>query len=514
MHREPSDLSTLARGGSLSFAGSAAGALLTMAFVFVVTLGFGADDGGAFFEAIALYSIVIAAATFGADTGLVRFTARFRAIDGRVGLAKLLIVALIPVALAGAVLGLVGVIIAPTIGSWLGGENHADVVQDLVTVLAFFVPVGALNLAVLGTTRGYGTMVPTVVAERVGRPLVQLALGAAAVLAGAGATWLAAGWATGVVVSLALGVLWLRSLWRRNDTSVGAEGQGRSLGALASEFWRFTLPRAFASVFRVAVLWLDVVLVGALLSPSAAAIYTVATRLLQAGFLGVDAVGQAVEPMFSSLLAAGHEDRTHTLYQVATGWLVALTWPLFLAMWIFAPAVLGLFGSEFTDAAGVVAILAGSALAGSGFGPVDVLLVMAGRSGWSFWNSAAALTLNVVLNLVLIPELGINGAAIAWAVSRIAANVLPLVEVRSILGFHPFGEGWWAAAAASLATFGLGGVILRTVLGAEIGVFGMYLVLAIASYGWLVWRWRNRLDVAAFRQIVGGRLGRGGQVTT
>ena len=513
MQGDAADLATLARGGSLSFAGSAAGALLSMGLVFVISWGLGADDGGAFFEAIALYNIAIITVTLGADTGLLRFTARYLAIDGHTGLGRLLVVALVPVAAIGVIVGVIGMVLAPSIGTWLGGESHADAIRAMVLVLAGFVPIGALNLAVLGATRGYGTMLPTVAAERVGRPLLQLALGAGAIIAGLSATWLALGWVAGVVVSLALGAGWLRVLWHRLDRPVGHDGR-RPVRGLVREFWSFTLPRAFASMFRVGVLWLDVILVGALISPRAAAIYTVATRLLQAGFLAVDAIGQAVEPMFSSLLASDHKVRAHSLYQVATGWLVALTWPLFLAMWIFAPAVLGLFGSDFTEATSVVAILAGSALIGSGFGPVDVLLVMAGRSMWSFWNSATALTLNVVLNLVLIPSLGLNGAALAWAVSRIAANVLPLVQVRSILGFHPFGTGWWAAAVASLATFGLGGVIARSLLGPGIGAFGVYSAAAAAGFAWFVWTWRTRLDVAAFRAIVGGRFRRGRGVTT
>ncbi len=71
-----------------------------------------------------------------------------------------------------------------------------------------------------------------------------------------------------------------------------------SPGATQSGFWIFSLPRAFASAFRVGVLWLDVVLVGALISPTAAAVYTVATRLLQVGFIAVEAIGQVVEPIY------------------------------------------------------------------------------------------------------------------------------------------------------------------------------------------------------------------------
>ncbi len=504
MEHRDTDLVTLARGGTLSFFGSAAGAVLSMALLLVLTWGLGADEAGAFFEAIAAFNIIIIAVTFGADTGLLRFTARFLALDEKAEIPRLLGVGLVPVVVVGLAAAAAGVALAGTIGDVLGDETHAATIAEYIRVLAVFVPVGALNLAVMGATRGYQTMVPTVVAERLGRPAIQLALVAAAIAAGAGAASLATAWALGFAGALAAGLIWLKVLADRNNVHLAA-ADIRPRSHLAREFWAFTLPRAFASIFRVGVLWLDVILVGALISPKAAAIYTVATRLLQAGFIAVDAIGQAVEPMFSSLLASGHKERAQSLYQVSTGWLVALTWPLFLAVLIYSDTVLGFFGNDFGEGTSVVAILAGSALIGSGFGSVDVLLVMAGKSLWSFWNSAIALTLNVGLNLLLIPSLGLNGAALAWAVSRIVANILPLVELRSYLGFYPFGVGWRYAATASLLAFGAIGLAFRNVTGDSLLGLIAYLVVAIAVYAALVWKWRKQLDIEAFTTLLRGR---------
>lgn len=500
---EKSDLTTLARGGSLNLVGSAVGAVLAMGLLLVVTWGLGADEGGAFFETLAMFNIVVIAVTFGADTGLLRFTARSLAREEPIGLKKLLIVGLPPVALVGVASVVLAYQFADPISSWLGGADQAGTVRSYLLVMAVFVPLGAVSLAVLGGTRGFGTMLPTVAAERIGRPLIQIVLVSAAALLGGSPASVAGAWSLGVVFSLVAGVVWLRSLSGRRSVP---DLPGQSLAATAREFWSFTLPRSLASMFRVGVQWLDIILVGGLMSPRAAAIYTVATRLLQAGFLAVDAIGQAVEPMFSSLLASGAESRAHALYQGATGWLVGLTWPLFLGMWIFSPAILGLFGTEYREATTVVAILAGSALIGSGFGPVDVLLVMAGKSMWSFWNSATSLSLNVGLNFLLIPSLGLNGAAVAWAVSRVVANLLPLIEVRSLYGFHPFGPAWRAGAIASLVTFGALGLIIRELLGSSIWVFLVYVVVALAAYAALVWRWRNRLELAAFAQLLGRRF--------
>ena len=497
------DLATLARGGSLNLFGSAFGAVLAMGLLLAVTWGLGADEGGAFYEAIAMFNIVVIAVTFGADTGLLRFTAGSLARQEPVGLKRLLWVGLPPLVVVGALVVYLANRFDDPISLWLGGEAHADTVRSYLLVMAAFVPVGALSLAVLGATRGFGTMFPTVAAERIGRPLVQILLVSTAALLGASATTVAWAWSSGVAFALVAGVLWLRSL--AQDRSV-PDQSGRPLATIAHEFWAFTLPRSLASVFRVGVQWLDIILVGGLMSPRDALIYTVATRLLQAGFLAVDAVGQAVEPMFSSLLASHNEERAHALFKGATGWLVGLTWPLFLGMWIFAPAILGLFGGDYVEATTVIAILAGSALVGSGFGPVDVLLVMAGKSMWSFWNSATSLSLNVGLNFLLIPSMGLNGAAVAWAVSRIVANVLPLLEVRNLYGFHPFGGGWRAAAVASAVTFGAVGLVFRWLWGATLWVFVVYVIVALIGYIALVWRWRSQLQLAAFGALIGRRF--------
>lgn len=503
--RRPSGhLSGLARGGSLNLVGSAFGAVFAMVLVLVVTRGFGAATGGAFFEVVAIYNIAVIVVLLGADTGLVRFTSGLLATEGHAGPGRLVKVGLVPVAVFGVVVAGVGWFAAPWLGETLGGGTHTLEVEQMVRTVVWFVPVGAVSLAILGATRGHGTLLPTVLAERIGRPGFQLVAGVVVLAVGGGVGALVRVWTGGIVLAAIVAVWWLVRLRRVDQTEVKSDGAG--VKETARSFWAFTLPRAFASMFRVGIVWLDVILVGALISPTAAATYTVATRLLQAGFVAVDAVGQAVEPMFSAAVASGDSDRTRSLYEVSTGWLVSLTWPMFLTVWLFAGSILGLFGDEFSGATSVVAILALSALIGSGVGSVDVLLVMAGKSTWSLWNSAVSFGLNVGLNLLLIPMWGLNGAALAWAVSRAAANILPLIQVRSLLGYYPFGVGWRTSATVSLSVFGLGGLIARAVGGPTALTFAVYAVAAVLAYGLIVFRFRDRLDLGAFSAIIGARF--------
>ena len=118
-----------------------------------------------------------------------------------------------------------------------------------------------------------------------------------------------------------------------------------------------------------------------------------------------------------------------------------------------ALAVLGAARGEIGQlrwtSSGVLAILSLAMLLASATGPVDWVLLMGGKSGWNLLNTALALAVNIALNLVLIPRIGITGAAIAWAASIIVNSVVPLLEAWLLLGMHPFNLGGLLTATAS-----------------------------------------------------------------
>jgi O-antigen/teichoic acid export membrane protein len=75
------------------------------------------------------------------------------------------------------------------------------------------------------------------------------------------------------------------------------------------------------------------------------------------------------------------------------------------------------------------------------------------------------LVLNLGLNLALIPRLGINGAAIAWAATIVGVNVAAIVQVRVLIGLDPFGRASVLAAGLAVACFGLLGGVVRWLMG-------------------------------------------------
>ena len=195
-------------------------------------------------------------------------------------------------------------------------------------------------------------------------------------------------------------------------------------------------------------------LVAALASPADAALYTAATRFVVLGQLFVQSVQQALSPQLSALFARGETSAANSVYQAATLWSMIAAWPLYLVLAGFAPALMGVFGDGYDVASDVVVILSLTMLLATACGPVDSVLLMAGRSWLSLRNSTVALAVNVGLNLVLIPVYGIRGAAIAWAVAIVVRNLLPLVQVRRHLGMWPLTRAAVQVALGAVACFG------------------------------------------------------------
>lgn len=512
------DVTTMAKGGAINLVGSAGQAMFNAIILLVLGRGLGAGGSGSFLEAIAVFNIVAVTAALGVETGFIRAVSRARA-DGRIGrLGRTFRVGYVPVVVAGVVAAVVLLVAVEPIARVFGDAEHTAEIAGYLRVMAAFVPLGALAVATLGATRGFETMLPTVVVDRLGKYGMQALAIAVGVMVGLSARALATAWAVPVALASAWSVWWLRRLWLRGVAREAARGPDgppaaeadpvESLRDVVRDFWTFTLPRTFASIFRITVQWLDVLLVGALMSPAAAGIYATATRLLQFGLAAALAVGQVSQPMISRLLARGHHAATKSLYGTATAWQVLMTWPQYLGVAIFAPALLALFGQEFLAGTTVVVILAVSAMIGSASGPVDMVLLMAGKSLWSFWNTALSLGLNVVLNLILIPRWGITGAAFAWAVSRVVGNLVPLLQIALALDLHPFGAKWVRSAVASLVAFGATGLAVRAWAGPTLPAALGYGVLAMAVYVPLLYRQREELDLAAILGALQRRFGR------
>jgi O-antigen/teichoic acid export membrane protein len=133
-----------------------------------------------------------------------------------------------------------------------------------------------------------------------------------------------------------------------------------------------------------------------------------------------------------------------------------------------------------------------------------------GRTSWNLANAATALTLNITIDLILIPRIGISGAAIGWAVAIVCNNIVPVLQVRHAYGFSPLSSRWFKLLAAVAVLFGVIPGLAMLLSHDNSVVVGAALVLAAGSYASLIWHWREVLGVSEIFQRGSGSAAGGG----
>lgn len=494
-------LGRVARGGAIGLVGAVVSSFSGFALVVILTRGFTPEEAGRFFAVTSVFLVLAAASVLGADTGLARFLMRYEAQGHHLDVRRVLRAAAIPVAVAALVSALLLLVGAASLSRLLGlGEFGTRLLQVLAITLPFAV---AADLA-LSVTRAFSRMRTTVFVDRFLRAGIQPIAALVVVVIGGGILLVTLTWGLAYLVSALIAVTAARRFLVARLPAAASAGRvdgGRREVSVRREFWEFTWARGLARLAQISIQKADIVIVAALLSPAHAAVYTAATRFVSLGQFATQAIQQVLQPRFTAILL--HED-TATLrevYRVATAWSIALAWPLYLVVGCAPLVYLSIFGDDYTSdlASGpaVVMVMAAAMLLAVASGPVDTLLLMSGRSRASLMNAVLALVVDLALCLLLVPALGITGAALAWAAAVLTRCGLAFVQVRRHLGVTPGGGAVLCAGllpvlciAVPVTTYSLAGP------GSLPGFAGVLALCALA-YGTALFVLRKslRLDV-------------------
>jgi len=479
-------LAEVARGGLLNLAGAGVAGLSTIALTLIITRSFSAAAAGAFFTAMSLFLIIEAVATLGAATGTVYFIARLRSLGQHHRIPEVMRTALRSVAVVSVAAAVALALLAAPLARLLvhGQLGHAGArpaeVATALRALAVALPFAAMLDTLLGASRGFRAMGPTNAVDRIGRSVLQLAAVAIAAAAGSAAL-LAPLWALPYLPAACVVGLWVRRIQRRSRAGARAPAQVMASGVMASgpgkhragragrevplRFWRFTWPRGLAALAQITIQRVDIVLVAVMRGPAEAAIYTAATRFLVAGQLGNQAISMAAQPRFTEMFAHGDHRGADRVYKATTAWLILLTWPMYLLAVSYGPQIVTVFGHSYRAGGTVMVILGLTMLLATACGQVDMVLVTTGRSSWSLINGLLAVTVNVGLDVLLIPRYGITGAAIGWAAAIALTNLMPLAQIAATVRLHPVGRGTVIAVILSALSFGVLPVTARVLGG-------------------------------------------------
>ncbi|MND45578.1 Polysaccharide biosynthesis protein [compost metagenome] len=313
------------------------------------------------------------------------------------------------------------------------GNDIASYYLVPIGIALFIIPMIALGDILDGMARARGWTVSALAPTFILRPILILVFMATAEFIDAphdATTAMGAALAATYVTTLAH-LVQLAALIRKEKSEAPRQYQ---LGT----WMRYSLPLFLVDGISFLLTNADVVVVGLYLPPDQVGIYFAAAKtivLVQFVYFSVKA---AAAPRFSAIIAAADHDALADFAARSTRWTF---WPsLIIGLCALAAGelLLSLFGPNFTDGYGLMAILFAGILAKASVGPAEVLLTMAGHQKLCVGVYAATLIAAVILYSVMIPLFGLTGAAVAAATAIMIESLLLHLTVRRTLGITLF----------------------------------------------------------------------------
>lgn len=180
-----------------------------------------------------------------------------------------------------------------------------------------------------------------------------------------------------------------------------------------------------------------VIILGTISGPEEAGILGVAiliTGLISFILLSANA---ALGPVISSLYTTNEIGRLQNIITRSARLTFLVALGVALIMVLTRHWLLLMFGQEFQEAGNVLIILTIGQLVSVATGSVGVLLVMTGHERSTLFAVAVSSIVTVVLNILLTPLWGIEGAAVATSVSMVIWNIILIFQVQRKLKIDP-----------------------------------------------------------------------------
>ncbi|MCR9139575.1 MAG: lipopolysaccharide biosynthesis protein [Alphaproteobacteria bacterium] len=359
----------------------------------------------------------------GFHTAVIRFLPQYRAHGEIAHIRGITVTARLVALLSATALAATGMGVLYLFGDRIGGYYVIPLFLG-----AFALPMIALGDVLDGTARANNWPVQALSPTYLVRPVLILAVTVSALLIGYGASATTA-------LSAALIATYLTTVsqlfllgWRlRKRYEAGPR-------KIRFGYWvTISLPIFLIEGFYFLLTNSDVIMVGIFLEPDQVATYFAAAKTMALVHFVYFAIKAGMTPRFSALVA---EDQRHELAVFAANTARWTFWPSLAlggAVLALGPFLLSLFGPEFGAGYPLMFILFAGILAKAFIGPGEALLTMAGEQKICALVYFIALVVNISGNLLLIPILGLTGAAVATMLAMTVEAALLFTVIRKRL---------------------------------------------------------------------------------
>lgn len=202
------------------------------------------------------------------------------------------------------------------------------------------------------------------------------------------------------------------------------------------ELLLYSWPLIFVGILYSLFYWTDSLMLGYFKTASDVGLYNATITIISLFAVAQSLFVQLFIPLASKKLSQNKLALIKQLTQQITKWIYLLNLPIFAMVFLFPGVVINfLFGSEFIIAQTSLRILALGGLFAGFLGILTGLITIKGDTKTILKDFIVFSIINILLNILLIPKYGINGAAIATTISWILFATILFAQVKTKLQF-------------------------------------------------------------------------------
>ncbi|WP_254861851.1 oligosaccharide flippase family protein [Halovivax gelatinilyticus] len=367
----------------------------------------GPDEYGLLFLVLSILVVAQVFADLGVSRSAARYVSEYKETDpGQVP-------HIVRVSLAFRVMMLAVVCLAVVLARpWIAAVLDEPALASLLVVGVCYLAFKSLTAYHVGLFQGFSRLEYSAavgIVDNVGRLVFVVGF----VALGFGVVGALAGYVVGAVLATALGLAIL--YWKCYRPCERAE---RAEPGLKRRILEYSVPLTASESANVVDRRVDILLVGFFLTPAAVGFYTLAKQITEFVEAPAGSVGFALSPAYGEEKARDRLDHAARIYETSFSYVLLLYVPAAVGMVLLAePGITIVFGDEYAGAVPVLQILSLFVL----FKAINSITTQSidylGRARTRAIVKGITAAGNVALNIVLIPTMGLVGAAIATVVT-------------------------------------------------------------------------------------------------
>jgi O-antigen/teichoic acid export membrane protein len=234
----------------------------------------------------------------------------------------------------------------------------------------------------------------------------------------------------GMFAALLFGTVWLSKTLPESVSRTPAEYDG-------IKWIKVSLPLLLITGMYVVLSRTGVIMIGLISGPDQAGTYRVALSLADLVVFGLMATNAIAAPMISELYSSGQHKELQRVMTLAARYIFIFTLVICIIIAISGKYLLALFGKDFVVGYIPLLILLGGQLVNALAGSVGFLMTMTRYQNEAGLILVVSAALNIILNIMLIPSMGLIGAAISTSSTMVLWNFAMLFYVHRKLGINP-----------------------------------------------------------------------------